>query len=474
MLYINGEWMESLSGKTLVVTNPATNQTIKRVASAGVEETKQAIAAAKQAFLGWRKLTGKERCSYLQKAAQHLREQADSLAKLITLEMGKPLKEAKGEVALAIDYVDWYAEEAKRIYGETIPASHREKRLLVIQQPVGVVAAVTPWNFPAAMITRKIAPALATGCTMVLKPASATPLSAIKVIEAFAAAGIPKGVVNLVIGSASEIVGEMTSNPDVRKLTFTGSTEVGKKLIRDSAEMVKKVSMELGGHAPFIVFEDADIDAAVEGAIIAKFRNAGQTCVCMNRLYVSEKIADEFARKFAEKVSQFKLGNGLEEGVDVGPLIDQWAVQKVEEHVQDAIENQGQIICGGKRADISLDGHFYEPTVINYANDNMKIAIEETFGPVAPIFTFKTDEEVIEKANHPQFGLAAYFYTKDLRRAFRMMEEVEYGIVGINDPLPTVAQAPFGGVKESGMGKEGGRQGLKDYLVEKFVSINLG
>ncbi|PZE21405.1 NAD-dependent succinate-semialdehyde dehydrogenase [Paenibacillus xerothermodurans] len=474
MLYINGEWRESLSGKTLDVTNPATNQTIKSVPSAGVEETKQAIDAAKQAFAGWKRLTGKERSQYLRKVADHLRDNQDALAGVVTTEMGKPLKEAKGELALSIDYFEWYAEEAKRIYGETIPSFHPDKRLMLIQQPVGVVAAVTPWNFPVAMFARKIAPALAAGCTIVLKPASATPLSAIKVFESFEAAGIPKGVVNLVIGSASEIVGEMTRNPDVKKITFTGSTEVGKKLIRDSADTVKRVSMELGGHAPFVVFDDADIDAAVEGAIASKFRNAGQTCVCLNRLYVSETVAEEFGRKFADKVSQLKLGSGLDAGVDIGPLIDEAAVQKVEEHVQDALDNRGQILCGGKRPDISLQGNFYEPTVINYASDNMKIATEETFGPLAPIFTFKTDEEVIEKANHPQYGLAAYFYTRDLGRAFRVMEAVEFGIVGINDPLPTVAQAPFGGVKESGMGKEGGKYGLRDYMVEKYVSINLG
>jgi succinate-semialdehyde dehydrogenase/glutarate-semialdehyde dehydrogenase len=474
-LYINGEWLESSrSGKTLVVTNPATNEPIKSVPSAGAEETKMAIEAAKQAFTTWKKLTGKERGLYLQKAANHLREQTDSLAELITTEMGKPLKEARGEIGLSIDYFEWYAEEAKRIYGETIPSFHPDKRLMVIQQPVGVVAAVTPWNFPVAMFARKLAPALAAGCTILLKPASATPLSAIKFFESLHAAGIPKGVVNLVIGSASEIVGEMTRNPDVRKITFTGSTEVGKKLIRDSAATVKRVSMELGGHAPFIVFDDADIDAAVEGAIASKFRNAGQTCVCLNRIYVAESIADEFGRKFAAKVAKLKIGSGLENGVDIGPLIDEAAVQKVEEHVQDALNNQGQLLCGGKRANVGLNGNFYEPTVINYANAKMKIATEETFGPVAPIFTFKTDEEAIKLANHDQYGLAAYFYTRDIGRAYRVMEEIEFGIVGINDPLPTVAQAPFGGVKESGMGKEGGKYGLRDYLVEKYVSIHLG
>lgn len=474
MLYINGEWRESISGKKLAVTNPATGELIEEVAYAGAEETRQAIEAAQAAFPLWKKKTAKERARYMQKAAQIMRDNLESIAKVLTTEMGKPLPEAIGEVNMAIEYIDWYAEEAKRIYGETIPASHPDKRIVVLREPVGVTAAITPWNFPVAMITRKLAPALAAGCPMIIKPASATPLSAIKVVEAFHEAGLPKGVVNLVIGSASAIAGEMTSNPIVRKVTFTGSTEIGKELLRACADTVKKVSMELGGHAPFIVFEDADLDKAVDGALASKFRNAGQTCICTNRIYVQESIAEEFGKKFAEKVSQLKIGYGLDEGVQIGPLIDEGAVEKVVEHIEDAVQHGGQILCGGSRAETDYKGHFFQPTVINYANDQMKIAKEETFGPVAPIFIFKTEEEVIEKANNTNYGLAAYCFTKDLGRAYRMMEALEYGIVGINDPIPTTAQAPFGGVKESGMGREGGKHGIEDYLEIKFVSINVG
>lgn len=474
MLYINGEWTEAISGKKLAVTNPATGKLIQEVAYGGSEETKQAIEAAKLAFPLWKKKTARQRSAYMRKVAQYLRTHIDAIAEVLTSEMGKPLKEAKGEILSGIDYIDWYAEEAKRVYGDTIPASAPDKRLLVIKQPVGVTAAITPWNFPVAMILRKLAPALAAGCTIIIKPASATPLSAIKVMEAVHEAGIPKGVVNLVIGSASSIGAEMTSNPDVRKISFTGSTEIGKKLIRDSADTVKKMSMELGGHAPFIVFEDADLDAAVAGAVASKFRNAGQTCICTNRIYVQESIAEEFGQKFTEKVAQLKIGNGLEEGIEIGPLIDEGALQKVEEHIQDATQFGGKVLCGGERAVTGHDGHFFQPTIIHYANEKMKIATEETFGPVAPIFVFKTEEEVLEKANATNYGLASYCFTKDLGRAYRMMESLEYGIVGINDAAPATAQAPFGGIKESGMGREGGKYGIEDYLETKFVSINIG
>lgn len=474
MLYINGEWTKAFSGKKLAVTNPATGELIEEVASGGGEETRKAIEAAKQAFPLWKKKTAGERSAYMQKAAHLLRENIDTIAAVLTSEMGKPLKESKGEINLAIDYIDWYAEEAKRIYGDTIPAAHPDKRIIVLRQPVGVTAAITPWNFPMAMITRKLAPALAAGCTMVIKPASATPLSAIKVVEAFHEVGLPRGVVNLIIGSASEVAAEMTSNPDVRKISFTGSTEIGKKLIRDSADTVKKVSMELGGHAPFIVFDDCDLDAAVDGAIASKFRNAGQTCICTNRIYVQEAIAKEFGQRFAEKAAQLKIGNGLEDGIEIGPLIDEAAIQKVEDHIQDAVQLGGAILCGGKRAETGHNGHFYQPTVIQYANEKMKIATEETFGPVAPLFVFKTEEEVIEKANATIYGLAAYCFTSNLARAYRMMESLEYGIVGINDAVPTTAQAPFGGIKESGMGREGGKYGIEDYLETKYVSIHIG
>lgn len=473
MLYVNGKWQKALSGKTLTVTNPATKETIAKVASGDEADTKEAIDAATKAFPAWRKRTGKERGDLLRKAADLLRDKVDVLSKAITEEMGKPLNESKAEVALAIDYLDWYAEEAKRVYGDTLPASHKDKRLMVIKQPVGVVAAVTPWNFPVAMITRKIAPALSAGCPVVIKPASATPLSAIKVMEAFDEAGFPDGVVNLIIGNASKVVGEMTRNPDVRKLTFTGSTEVGKDLIRQTADTVKKVSMELGGHAPFLVFEDADMDEAVDSAIASKFRNAGQTCICTNRIYVQESIAREFGEKLSMKVSDMKIGNGLEDGVAIGPLIDADAVEKASEHVRDAVKNGGKILCGGNEAKTGLDGYFYEPTVVMGANDQMKISYEETFGPVAPIFTFKTEDEAIKKANNTEYGLAAYVFTENLNRVYTVMEELEYGIVGVNDPAPTVAQSPFGGFKESGLGREGGKYGIEEYLEEKYISIKL-
>ncbi|MFT4415270.1 NAD-dependent succinate-semialdehyde dehydrogenase [Fredinandcohnia humi] len=474
MLYINGEWREANSGKTLRVINPATGELIKEVAYGGAEETNEAIAAATSAFSTWKRRTGKERGQYLERVAQLLREKTDEIAIVMTSEMGKPLPEAHREIGIAIDYVDWYAEEAKRIYGETLTPSHTDKHLMVLREPVGVTAAITPWNFPIAMITRKLSPALAAGCTVILKPASATPLTAIKVFECFHEAELPKGVANLVIGSAAEIANEMTSNPEVKKITFTGSTEVGKKLIRDSAVQMKRVSMELGGHAPFIVFEDADLDLAVEGIMLTKFKNCGQTCISTNRIYVADKVAEEFGQKLAERVSKLTIGNGLEEGVDVGPLIDHKALEKVEEHVEDALLHKGTLLCGGKRVTkAGLPGSFYEPTVIQGANEAMKILTEETFGPVAPIISFSTEEEVIGKVNHKQYGLASYCYTKDLSRALRIMRELDYGIVGINDPTPIVAQAPFGGVKESGIGREGGKYGLEEYLEEKFVSIQI-
>ena len=470
MLYINGEWRETEN--KLDVTNPATGDVIRTVATGGKAETKEAIASAKKAFASWGKTTGNERSDYLSKAVHLMREKSEELAKTITLENGKPLPDATREVAGAIGFLEWYAEEAKRIYGDTIPASDPDKHLMVIREPVGVCAAITPWNFPLSMITRKIAPALAAGCTIVLKPADVTPLSAMKVFECFHEAGLPAGVANLVIGPAEEIGNEMTSNPDVRKITFTGSTRVGKKLIRDSADTVKKTSMELGGHAPYVVFEDADIDAAVNGVLISKFVNSGQTCISTNRIYVAESIANEFSEKLAAKVSTLVVGNGLEEGVNVGPLINQAALEKVKHQVEDAVKHGGKVLSGGNVFTLENgSGYFFEPTVIQYASDDMQITTEETFGPVAPIYTFKTEEEVVERANHAEYGLAAYCYTKDLGRGLRMMRALEFGIVGINDPAPAVVQAPFGGVKESGMGKEGGKYGLEDYLEEKYVSI---
>lgn len=388
--------------------------------------------------------------------------------------MGKPIKEAKREVVSASSYLEWFVEEARRVYGDTVPANQSDKHLMVVRQPIGVVAAITPWNFPLSMITRKIAPAIAAGCTVVVKPAPATPLSAIKVFECFHEAGLPKGVANLIIGDAESIGKELTQSPIVRKLTFTGSTAVGKKLIRDCADTVKKVSMELGGHAPFIVFADADLEAAASGAVAASFVNNGQTCICANRVYVEESVADEFGRIFAEKASQLKVGNGLEEDTQVGPLINEAAFEKVTSHVNNAIEHKGVVLCGGEPYHSEgLNGYFYKPTVINYATEDMKIANEETFGPVAPIFTFTSVDEVIQRANDTPYGLAAYCYTNDLSRALYVMNELEYGIVGINDAAPVTVQGPFGGFKESGIGREGGKSGIMEYLEEKYVSIQL-
>lgn len=475
MLYINGEWRDAASGKTFDVKNPATGEVIATVAKGGTADTEAAIEAAQAAFGPWSRLTAKERYVYLKKTADILRSRTEEIAVLITREMGKPVAEARGEIGLAIDYLDWYAEEGKRIYGDTIPASAPNKRILVLRQPVGVVGAITPWNFPIAMITRKLAPALAAGCTILLKAASATPLAAIEVFKALHEAGVPKGVANLVNGSASEVVGAMMASPVVRKITFTGSTEVGKELVRQSADTMKKVSMELGGHAPFLVFEDADLDKAVDGAIASKFRNAGQTCVCTNRIYVQKSVADRFAALMAEKMKDMVVGNGLESGVNVGPMIDEGAMAKAQEHIDDAVAKGATVLCGGGRLTEGAfgNGNFFAPTVLAGATHEMKISYEETFGPVAPIFTFETEEEAIRLANATVFGLASYIFTKDGSRMFRVAEQLDYGIVGINDAMPTVAQAPFGGVKESGVGREGGKYGIEDYLDYKFLSLQI-
>ncbi|WP_445506050.1 NAD-dependent succinate-semialdehyde dehydrogenase [Niallia sp. 03190] len=474
MLYIDGIWQESESKETFDVLNPANEEIVDRVAKGGKKEALLAIDAAQKAFLSWSKLTAKERYAYLKKAADILRGRVDSLAELITKEMGKPVSEAKGEIGLAIDYLDWYAEEGKRIYGDTIPASSPTKRLMVVRQPVGVVGAITPWNFPVAMITRKVAPALAAGCTVVLKPSEESPLSAIEVIKALHEAGIPNGVVNLVHGLPKEIGDVLMSSPVVKKITFTGSTAVGKELVRKSADTMKKVSMELGGHAPFIVFEDADLDRAVEGAIASKFRNAGQTCVCTNRIYVQKSISVAFANRLKTKMEQLVVGNGLDEGVNIGPLINERAIEKTVSHVQDAVSKGAKVIYGGSKpeGEAFSNGHFFNPTVLLHATNEMKIAYEETFGPVAPIFVFETEEEVIQKANDTVYGLASYIFTQNGARMFRVSEALDYGIVGVNDAMPTVAQAPFGGVKESGIGREGGKYGIEDYLETKFVSFD--
>ncbi|WP_445738848.1 NAD-dependent succinate-semialdehyde dehydrogenase [Niallia sp. FSL R7-0271] len=474
-MYINGEWCEALGGETYPVHNPATGELIKETAKGGKEDAQIAIGAAKEALSAWSKLTAKDRYVYLKKAADLLRDRVDPLANTITTEMGKPLAESRGEVQLAAEYLDWYAEEGKRIYGDTVPSSSPTKRILVLRQPIGVVGAITPWNFPIAMILRKVAPALAAGCTVVIKPAESTPLTAIEVMKAFHDAGLPKGVLNLVHGMPKEIGDAMMESPDVRKITFTGSTKVGKELAKRAADTMKKISMELGGHAPFLIFEDADLEKAADGVIASKFRNAGQTCVCTNRVYVQKSISEKFAQILTEKMTALVVGNGLEDGITIGPLINENAVKKTAEHVEDSIKKGAKLLTGGKKpeGDQFKNGFFYEPTILAHATHDMKIASEETFGPVAPLFDFETEEEAVALANNTVYGLAAYFYTNDVSRIFRVSESLEYGIIGINDPLPTVAQAPFGGVKESGVGREGGKYGIEDYLEYKYLSLEL-
>lgn len=473
MLYINGEWRSSEDN--LEVFNPATGEVIETVAKGEEQQTNLAIDSAKEDLATWSKKTAKERSNYLNKVAEILRYRIDNIAEVITKEMGKPLQESKTEISLAIDYLEWYAEEGKRIYGETIPASSPSKRLSVIRQPIGVVGAITPWNFPIAMITRKVAPAMAAGCTVILKPASSTPLTAIEVIKAFHDAGIPKGVVNLIHGTASKITRALMDSSDVRKITFTGSTEVGKSLVRQSADTMKKLSLELGGHAPFIVFKDADLDKTADDLLASKFRNAGQTCVCTNRVYVHKSVVDKFSEIFAKKVRELVVGNGSDSGVTIGPLIDKAAVDKVESQVKDAVEKGAEVLVGGNRLSNGeySKGNFFEPTILVNATHDMKISHEETFGPIAPIFSFETEKEAIEYANSSEYGLASYIFTKDASRIIRVSEALDYGIVGINDPMPTVAQAPFGGLKESGFGREGGRQGIEDYLEYKYLSFQL-
>ncbi|ATY84110.1 succinate-semialdehyde dehydrogenase (NADP(+)) [Kyrpidia spormannii] len=476
-LYVDGQWTPAGSGKTFEVYNPATGDVVGEVADASKEDVLRAVDAAHRAFPGWAAKTAKERSEILRRAYDLMVANLDELAVIMTTEQGKPLAEAKGEIQYAADFVLWYSEEAKRVYGETIPASFPHKRILVLRQPVGVVAAITPWNFPAAMITRKIAPALAAGCTVIVKPAKQTPLTACRLVEIFEEAGMPPGVVNLITGSrAAEIADTMLADERVRKITFTGSTEVGKQLMRKAADTVKHISLELGGHAPFLVFEDADIDAAAREVAASKFRNAGQTCVCTNRVYVHESIAEPFAEALAKRAASMKVGNGLEEGVVIGPLIDRQAAEKVEEHVRDAVQKGARVVTGGhrlSRAGTKGEVHFFEPTVLLDVSDDMLVLYEETFGPVAPVQTFRDDEEAVRKANDTRYGLAAYLFTRDLSRAVRVAESLEYGIVGINDGLPSVAQAPFGGFKESGLGREGGRHGIEEFLEIKYVSLAL-
>lgn len=469
--YLNGQWCDADSGKTIPVTNPATGAVIGTVPAMGADETRRAIVAANAAWPAWRARTAKERSMILRRWYELMMANQEDLAILMTLEQGKPLTESRGEIAYAASFLEWFAEEARRVYGDTIPGHQADKRIVVTKEPIGVCAAITPWNFPAAMITRKAGPALAAGCTMVLKPATATPYSAFALAVLAERAGVPPGVFSVVTGSASGIGGEMTSNPLVRKLTFTGSTEVGKVLLRQCAETVKKTSMELGGNAPFIVFDDADLDAAVEGAIASKYRNAGQTCVCANRLLVQDGVYDEFARRLVERVKTLQVGNGLEQGVTIGPLIDDNSVAKVMEHIEDAVEKGGKLVLGGERH--ALGRNFVEPTVITGATPEMKIAHEETFGPVAALFRFKDDAEAIAMANDTEFGLASYFYGRDISRIWKVSEGLEYGIVGVNTGLISTEVAPFGGVKESGLGREGSHYGIDDYLELKYVCMSI-
>src|ERR671928_50427 len=467
--YINGEWVDALNRGTIPVTNPATGETLGTVPRMGAEETRQAIEAADKALPAWRAKTAKERAQVLRRWFDLMMANQDDLAALMTAEQGKPLAEAKGEIAYAAAFIEWFGEEGKRIYGDTIPAHASDKRIVVTKEPIGVCAAITPWNFPAAMITRKCGPALAAGCTMVLKPATQTPYSALALCELAERAGVPAGFFSCVTGGSKEIGGELTSNPVVRKLTFTGSTEIGKLLMEQCAGTVKKVSLELGGNAPFIVFDDADLDAAVQGALASKYRNMGQTCVCANRLYVQDGVYDAFAKKFSDKVAAMKVGNGLEEGVVQGPLIDMKAVEKVEEHITDAVGKGARIMTGGKRHE--KGGQYFQPTVLADVTPQMKITHEETFGPVAPLYRFKTEQELLGLANDTEFGLAAYFYSRDIGRVWRVAEGLESGIVGINVGIISTEVAPFGGVKESGIGREGSKYGMEEFLEVKYLCL---
>jgi succinate-semialdehyde dehydrogenase/glutarate-semialdehyde dehydrogenase len=467
--YIDGTWVGAGNRATIEVTNPATGDVLGTVPNMGADETRTAIDAADASWPAWRVKTGKERSAILRRWNDLMLANVDDLAMLMTAEQGKPLAEAKGEVAYAASFIEWFAEEGKRIYGDTIPGHQRDKRIVVIKEPIGVCAAITPWNFPAAMITRKVGPALAAGCVMVVKPATATPYSALAMAELAERAGVPKGVFSVLTGSAKAIGGEMTSNPKVRKLSFTGSTEVGKKLLAQCAATVKKTSMELGGNAPFIVFDDADLDAAVEGAIASKYRNTGQTCVCANRLLVHDKVYDAFAAKLATAVGKLKVGDGLKGETQQGPLIDMAAVAKVEEHIADAVAKGAKVAVGGKRH--ALGGSFFQPTILTDVTSTMKVAREETFGPVAPLFRFQSEDEAIRMANDTEFGLAAYFYSRDIGRIWRVSEGIEYGIVGINTGIISTEVAPFGGVKESGLGREGSKYGIEDYLEIKYLCM---
>jgi succinate-semialdehyde dehydrogenase / glutarate-semialdehyde dehydrogenase len=467
--YLDGAWVEADSRKRFEVDNPADGSLLGSVPDMGTAETKRAIDAANAALPAWRALPAKERSKILRKWYDLIMANADDLALLLTTEQGKPLAEAKGEIVYGASFVEWFAEEAKRVYGDVIPSPTNDRRLIVLKQPIGVVGAITPWNFPNAMITRKVAPGLAAGCTFVLKPAEQTPFSALALAELAERAGIPKGVLNIVTGDPVAIGKELCASPIVRKITFTGSTEVGRILMRQSADTIKKMSLELGGNAPFIVFDDADLDAAAEGALASKYRNAGQTCVCANRIYVQDSVYDAFAAKLADKIRAFKVGKGTEPGVNIGPLIDEQGMKKVEEHVADAIAQGAKVVLGGHRH--PLGGRFFEPTLLTGMKSSMKVAREETFGPVAPLFRFQDDAEAIRLANASEFGLCAYFYSRDVGRIFRAAEAIESGIVGVNVGIISNEVAPFGGVKQSGLGREGSKYGIEDFLEIKYVCL---
>jgi succinate-semialdehyde dehydrogenase/glutarate-semialdehyde dehydrogenase len=467
--YVDGAWIEADAKKRFDVDNPADGTVLGSVPDMGAAETKRAIAAAEAALPAWRALPAKERSKLLRKWYELIMANAEDLAQLLTAEQGKPLTESRGEIAYGASFIEWFAEEAKRVYGDVIPSPTNDRRLIVLKQPIGVCAAITPWNFPNAMITRKVSPGLAAGCTFVLKPAEQTPFSALALAELAERAGIPRGVLNIVTGDPVAIGKELCASPVVRKVTFTGSTEVGRILMRQSADTIKKLSLELGGNAPFIVFDDADLDAAADGALASKYRNAGQTCVCANRIYVQDKVYDAFAAKLTEKVKAMKVGRGTEAGVTIGPLIDEQGLAKVEEHVADAVAQGAKVVLGGKRS--SLGGRFYEPTVLTGMKGTMKVAHEETFGPVAPLFRFKEDAEAIAMANDTEFGLCAYFYSRDVGRIFRHAEAIESGIVGVNVGIISNEVAPFGGVKQSGLGREGSKYGIEDFLEIKYVCL---
>lgn len=469
--YINGQWCDAQSKETVAIANPATGAAIASVPVMGQAETQAAIAAAEAALPAWRALTAKERGAKLRRWFELLNENSDDLALMMTTEQGKPLAEAKGEVTYAASFIEWFAEEAKRVYGDTIPGHQGDKRIMVIKQPVGVTAAITPWNFPAAMITRKAAPALAAGCTMVVKPAPQTPFTALALAVLAERAGIPAGVFSVITGDAIGIGNEMCSNPVVRKLSFTGSTQVGIKLMEQCAPTLKKLSLELGGNAPFIVFDDANIDAAVEGAMIAKYRNAGQTCVCANRIYVQAGVYDEFTRKLSIAVGKLKVGEGIGEGVTTGPLINRAAVEKVQSHLEDALSKGATVVAGGKPH--SLGGNFFEPTVLTHVDSSMRVAREETFGPLAPLFKFTDVDDVIKQANDTEFGLAAYFYGRDISLVWKVAEALEYGMVGVNTGLISTEVAPFGGMKSSGLGREGSKFGIEEYLEIKYICMSV-